>query len=53
MPSFFNFASFKISTFNPNFESFFISSVYLFGFKTFGGSETKSLLKNTPSLIAS
>ena len=36
-----------------NYESFLISSVYFFGFNTLGGSETKSLLKKTPSFIAS
>ena len=35
------------------YESFFISSVYLFGFNTLGGSETKSLVRKTPSLIES
>ena len=52
-PSFFNFFSSYTVTFNPYFFNLTNLFTYSSGCKIFPGSETKSLVKNTPDFIES
>ena len=52
MPKLFSLDSLYTVTFTPNFFNFNSLLTYSFGYKTFGGSETKSLAKFVPTSIA-
>ena len=52
-PNFFNFFSLYTVIFNPYFFNLINLFAYSSGCKIFPGSETKSLVRNTPDFIAS
>ena len=52
-PNFFNFFSSYTVIFNPYFLNLINLFTYSSGCKIFPGSETKSLVRNTPDFIAS